>query len=77
MTLFEGICLGFFGGVITTLIVLIGREAHGKDKYVDIDVRGVPVWDRDRSRNNRHDRKVAAEKEIAEHAQRLGVKIGE
>lgn len=77
MTIFEGICLGFFSGVVTTLIVLTGREAHGKDKYVDIDVRGVPVWNRDRSRNDRHDREVAAEKEIKEHAQRLGVKIGE
>ena len=76
MTIFEGICLGFFGGVVTTLII-IGATAHGKDKYVDIDVRGVPVWDRDRSRNDRHDREVAAEKEIKEHAQRLGVKIGE
>mgnify|MGYP007092153323 CR=1 FL=1 len=76
MTLFEGVCIGFLGGVITTLII-IGATAHGKDKYVDIDVRGFSDGGRNRSRNDRHDREVAAEKEIREHAKRLGVKIGE
>lgn len=41
MTVFEGICFGFFGGVVTTLISLLSGVFHGVDKGKSDTDRGL------------------------------------
>lgn len=73
--------MGWIAGVVTAagIIGVTVHERHNKRQsdadYIHID--SVPVRDRDRSRCDRSDRQAQAEKEILEHAKRLGVKIGE
>ena len=73
--------LGWISGVISALIFMgvIKDERRNKRQlksdYISVDL--IPVGDRDRSRSDRSYKQLEAEKEIIEHAKRLGIKIGE
>ena len=72
--------IGWLAGAISALAI-IGVTAHerrnkrqlGSD-YISID--SIPDRNRDRSRSNGSDKQLDAEKEILEHAKKLGVRIG-
>ena len=71
-----GMVIGMFvGGFITGVAINEGIfKGQHTDDYHSIDF--IPRGDRDRSGDNRRDKRLEAEKAVIEHAKRLGVKIG-
>ena len=72
--------IGWLAGVVTAVITIgvikgerYNKRQHGDD-FIRIDL--IPCGDRDRSRSNGSDKQLDAEKEILEHAKKLGVRIG-